>query len=154
MRVAFFLGRIHHAIKLLPLAVAMNNRGYEIQFLISDNSINIDPSTAYFNQFGIRGVHHTKDYLTPAGISSAEALVNNALWTGQFDFLPFNSPFWLVSSIRDATYDLHSFDAYLAMQKPDIVFGLHENNFWVKMLFYVAQKHGIKTCSLMEGIIL
>jgi CDP-glycerol glycerophosphotransferase (TagB/SpsB family) len=59
-----------------------------------------------------------------------------------------------MSSIREAAECLVGFEGYLDASKPDAVFGLHENNFWVKILFYLAQQKGIKTYSLQEGIIL
>jgi hypothetical protein len=153
MKVTVFLGRIHHAIKLLPLVVKLNNAGYEIQFLVSNNSINIDPPTEYLHKYGITRFHHAHDYVLKHGlVTQAEADAINLIMCG--DLVPTNSPFWLTSSIREAVYSLHGFSSYLDDNKPMIVLALHENNFWVKQLFYLARQRGIRTISLMEGIIL
>lgn len=154
MKIPFFLGRIHHAIKLLPLAVALNNRNHEVSFIIADNSINIDPTTEYLHKYGINKFYHTKDFLSGSDISAAEGEILDILLTGKYEFLPWNSPHWMVSSLREAVYDLHGFRNFLSTHKPNVVFALHENNFWAKMFFYLAQQQGVKTCSLMEGIIL
>jgi CDP-glycerol glycerophosphotransferase (TagB/SpsB family) len=59
-----------------------------------------------------------------------------------------------MSSYREAVTCLVGFEGYLKDRKPDAVFALHENNFWVRILFYLAQKNSITTYSLQEGIIL
>jgi hypothetical protein len=153
MRVTVFLGRVHHAIKLLPLVVKLNNAGYNIQFLVANNSINIDPPTEYLHKYGITSFHHAHDYVLKHNlVTQVEAEAISLVMLG--DLVPTNAPYWLTSSIREAVYCLHGFSHYLDENKPEIVIALHENNFWVKILFYLARQRGIKTVSLMEGIIL
>lgn len=154
MKVAFFLGRIHHAIKLLPIAVELNRREHEVGFLIADNSINIDPTTEYLMHYGIHEFFHAKDFLTSKEIKKAHLDTSKAAISGMYEFLPHNSPSWLVSSMWEAARDLYGFNNFLDEYKPNAVFGLHENNFWVKILFYLASRKSIKTYSLMEGIVL
>ncbi len=150
MKISFFLGRIHHAQKLLPVAVELQQNGAEIEIVIANNSINIDPTTEYLHTFGVNEFHHVNDY-----IDNRENIDEIAKSLGVdrsiFNHVP---PFWVMSSIREASECLVGFDGYLDNSKPDAVFGLHENNFWVKILFYLAQQRGIKTYSLQEGIIL
>ena len=153
MRVTVFLGRIHHAIKLLPLVVKLSEAGYNIQFLVTNNSINIDPPTEYLHKYGITEFHHAHDYILQYGnVSQVEAEAIDLVMRG--DLVPSNAPYWLSSSIREAVYSLHGFGHYLDNNKPEIVIALHENNFWAKTLFYLARQRGIKTVSLMEGIVL
>ena len=153
MRIAFFLGRIHHAHKLLGVASALKQNGAEIDIVVSDNSVNIDPSTEYLHMFGIDTFYHTKDYIDEDSI----AAINNATgagWINDEGVLKYFPPFWILSSYREAMECIVGFEGYLNAQKPDAVFALHENNFWVRILFYLAQKKGITTYSLQEGIIL
>ena len=42
MKVAFFLGRIHHAYKLLDVAAELETAGIDINILIADRSYCID----------------------------------------------------------------------------------------------------------------
>jgi hypothetical protein len=150
MKISFFLGRIHHAMKLLPIAAALQQRTVEIEFIVANNSINIDPATEYLHQFGINEFHHVNDY-----IDDIEK-VDKTVGALKIDLRLFKyvSPFWAMSSIQEAAECLVGFNNYLDVSKPDAVFGLHENNFWVKMLFYLARQKDIRTYSLQEGIIL
>ena len=154
MNITFFLGRVHHAIKLLPVAVELNNRNHDINFLVADNSINIDPPTEYLHKYGINKFHHTKDFLDSSDIERADNWTRNEIASNRYNFLPWNSPQWVVASLREAAQNICAFDNYLQQNKTHVVFGLHENNFWTKTLFHVAQKQEIRTCSLMEGIVL
>lgn len=151
MKISLFLGRVHHAQKLLPICIDFQERGVDIEFIIANNSINIDPTTEYLHKFGIEVFHHVNDYIG-LDISKVDDYVSSA----DFDKAIFASvpPFWVLSSLRESAECLVGFDNYLKQSKPDAVFGLHENNFWVKMFFYTAKQHGIRTFSLQEGIIL
>lgn len=154
MKIVFFLGRIHHALKLMYLIQEMVKADNRIEILISDNAINIDPSTEFIPQFGIPAYNHVKDYLEPKITPDVDLITERLMdWV-----IPLANegipPFWSAFSIREAAENLVGMRNFLRMSQPDCVFGLHENNFWVKMLFYVAQDMGIKTYSLMEGIIL
>lgn len=148
MKIAFFLGRIHHAYKLLDVAAELETAGIDINILIADNSINIDPTTKYLHGFGIHSFHHAKDYIEKATDATIDWKHFN---TELFKHFP---PFWLLSSYFEAAECIVGFQGYLETQKPDAVFALHENNFWVRILFYLAQQKGITTYSLQEGIIL
>lgn len=165
MKITFFLGRIHHAIKLLPVASALQNAGATIEILVADNSINIDPTTEYLHHFGIHEFHHARDYLegyrrVAWGVVDGKNVVRhksqrdidkNYYRTAVYRMVP---PFWAHHSTTEALRNLYGFSKYLNIQKPDAVFALHENNFFVKTLFYAARQAGIKTYSLQEGMIL
>ena len=147
MKITFFLGRIHHALKLLPVASALQERGAEIEILIADNSINIDPTTEYLHQFGVHQFHHANDYA-----DEFEALpVNIPNFSECISMVP---PFWTISSVAEVMRNVAGFGKYLDTHKPNAVFALHENNFFVKTLFYCASARNIRTYSLQEGMIL
>jgi hypothetical protein len=154
MKIAFFLGRIHHAIKLLPVALGLQDAGHTIEFIITDNSINIDPSTEYLGKFNIDQFYHAKDFLIQhENLHLVDEIAERALSDSEWAMMNV-APFWVVSSCYDAAMDLMGFGVYLDINKPDAVFALHENNFFVKTLFYSAKERDIKTYTLMEGIIL
>lgn len=148
MKVTFFLGRIHHAHKLLDVAASLREEGVDIDFLIADNSINIDPTVKYLPEFGITSFHHVRDYVDKAADATIDWKHFN---TELFKYFP---PFWIISAYAEAAECIVGFQGYLAREKPDAVFALHENNFWVRILFYLAQERGVTTYSLQEGIIL
>ncbi len=150
MKISFFLGRIHHAQKLLPVAAAMHQAEIEVEILIANNSVNIDPSTEYLHNFGITQFHHVYDYIS--GNNDIDTIVDHTEFP--YEMFKHVPPFWAMSSIREVAECLVGFEEYLNVNEPDAVFGLHENNFWVKILFYLARQQGIKTYSLQEGIIL
>ena len=155
MKITFFLGRVHHAIKLLPVVVGLDERRHDVSILVADNSINIDPATEYLHTYGINEFFHSKDFLTSDLVEqSREETLATISSAGPDAFLPYTSPVWISRSIRDAIYEYHAFNSFLNEHQPHVVFGLHENNFWVKLLFYLAKRKSIRTCSLMEGIIL
>ena len=150
MRIAFFLGRIHHAHKLLSVASALQKSGAEINIVVADNSVNIDPPTEYLHKFGINVFYHAKDYV---GYTEGLEEMLDFAWVKD-DMLKYFPPFWLMASYREAVECIAGFNGYFDDRKPDAVFALHENNFWARILFYNAQKKGIATYSLQEGIIL
>lgn len=152
MKATFFLGRIHHAYKLLPVAAALEQADTQIEFLICDNSINIDPATEYLPLFNIVEFRHARDYLPD--YSSVNSMAGHSMNYAMSKLSSYVPPFWIASAIREAAVDYHGFDKYFEIERPNLVFALHEQNFFVKILFALAKKHGIRTYSLMEGVIL
>jgi hypothetical protein len=155
MRASFFLGRIHHFLKLRPIINGLVSHGHDVQIAIARNSINIDPATEYLQRMGIDYFNHASDYITAEMVQEIDtissSLMHFSVNKGLVGAIP---PFWIASSIREAAEDLLGFDAYLNISEADAVFALHEQNFFAKILFYAAQRRGIPTFSLQEGIIL
>lgn len=154
MKAIFFLGRIHHGLKLMYLANRMTQLGIEVEVLVSDNAINIDPPTEFIHKLGIPTYNHVKDYIEPRHIPEIEKIVEELAFTALDVAEAGVSPFWTMFSIREMAENLAGMENFLGMSQAPMVFALHENNFWAKMLFYLAQRQGMRTYSLMEGIIL
>ncbi|MHC4181786.1 MAG: UDP-N-acetylglucosamine 2-epimerase [Planctomycetota bacterium] len=155
MIVAVFLGRIHHFLKLRPIINGLIEANHDVQVLITDNSVNIDPATEYIHRLGISSFNHAHDYIAIDDIDTINAMSKELMHFATHEQLTRHiPPFWIASSIRDAAKDLAGFNRYLGLGEVDAVFALHEQNFFVKSLFYIARKNGIKTFSLQEGIIL
>lgn len=155
MKAAFFLGRIHHAIKLSPIINGLVSSGVDIEVITTDNSINIDPPNEYFREFNFRAFNHAKDYITGEDMPVINRMVAVPSDIYSFDKMHKSiSPFWIAASLREAAENIVGFDKYLRSSQPDFVFALHEQNFFAKILFYRAHELGLPTYSLQEGIIL
>ncbi len=157
-RVVFFLGRKHHAEKLVPLATYGGEIGaIEPIFLIADNAINIDPPSEFISNFypTISGanVRHLKTYEID-GKSINEDVGNVLKVIFNEDTTKSIPPFWLAYSTREMIRVSYSVASFLDHMNPDAVFVLHSQNFWTKQLVYAANKRDIKTYSLQEGLIL
>lgn len=155
MKVSIFLGRIHHFLKLQSIISNFVDAGDDVQIILARNSINIDPATEYLHKYNITSYNYASDYIDLAGVerinSMTEQLMNFSVDPKLNSTVP---PFWIASSIREAAEDIVGFEQYLKISNPDVVLALHEQNFFVKILFYLAQQKGIQTFSLQEGIIL
>ena len=97
MKISFFLGRIHHAQKLLPVAAAVQQADIEVEILIANNSVNIDPSTEYLHNFGITQFHHVYDYIS--GKNDIDTIVDYTEFP--YEMFKHVPPFWAMSSIRE-----------------------------------------------------
>lgn len=150
MKARIFAGRVHHYLKLLPIYEALQQRGHDVGFIISDNAINIDPSSEFMVNSGAK-YDHLYDYLTQEGVDEARELVGEVMESfGWFKHVP---PFWMLFSMQEIGEVLAAADNYLEQEKPDMVFGLHENNFWVKPIAYLCKKRGIPHYVFQEGLL-
>lgn len=155
MKAAFFWGRVHHAIKLAPIIIGLGNKGVDVEVITTDNSINIDPPNAYFKEFNLHKFNHAKEYITGEDMSGINAMVATSSDIYSLGKMHQTiSPFWMASSLREAAENFVGFKEYLSTSAPDFIFALHEQNFFAKILFYIAHNLGIPTYSLQEGIIL
>ncbi len=55
-------------------------------------------------------------------------------------------------TIRAAVENFHGIDRMLEVEKPDLLFALHELNPWGKILGYLSHTHGIPYFTLQEGL--
>ncbi len=151
-KIVFFLGRYHHASKLMPISkFGLEQKSFVSDILVADNAINIDPPTEFLGEFGIRNFHHCKQYQN--GVEDVDVFrTMRAVF--ETDIIKSVPPFWIAYSCREALESLSGFRNYLAKNKPDAVFILHAQNFWTKMLAYHATNMRIPVYSLQEGIIL
>jgi hypothetical protein len=151
-KIAFFLGRYHHAQKLMP--IAQYGEAHEIfdsEIIVADNAINIDPPTEFLGRYGIGKFHHSKQNQSPIDDADVHKAIR-ALY--QSDLIYSVSPFWLSYSAREAVENISGFRNYLKSSNPDAVFVLHTQNFWAKILAYQAHNVKIPVYSIQEGIIL
>ena len=151
-KIAFFLGRSHHASKLMPISrFGLEQGSFVTDILVADNAINIDPPTEFLSEFGIKNFHHSKQYQSAVDDADVFRTIRSVFKT---DIIKSVAPFWIAYSCREALENLSGFRNYLAKNKPDAVFVLHTQNFWTKMLAYQAGNMKIPVYSLQEGIIL
>lgn len=152
--IAFF-GRVHHTLKMASIVNGLIGRNVQISALITDNSINIDPPNEFFKELSILKYSHIKDYLSIDDVAKINESMDNV---DQLYSLPnihkTVSPFWVAASIREALENIIGFRKYFEEVNPDFVLGLHEQNFFIKTMFYVASTMGIATYTLQEGILL
>jgi hypothetical protein len=142
--ILFFLGREHHAEKLMDLARAFDN----VSFLIADNAINIDPPSMFLKKYGISNIVHLSKYFQGArkwslGTGGLPNEINKTV-----------SPYWQVYSVEEASRTIPAIENCLWQTKPEAVFLLHLNNFWASQIAQIAQKVHIPVFALQEGIIL
>jgi hypothetical protein len=152
MKVGFFLGRNHHALKLMPIASGGYNLGvFDSEFIISDNAINIDPATEFLKKHGVNSFIHVKDYISEVNDDNVISLLRPLLSKKIAQSVP---AFWLSFSAREILENVNGFSNYLATSDVDAIFVLHTQNFWAKMFTFLAMKENKKVYSLQEGIIL
>lgn len=157
-KIVFFLGRKHHAEKLVPVAIYGQETGViEPIFLIADNAINIDPPSEFVGNFHpvVNGsnTRHLKsyEYKSQDINDSVHEVLKNVFNAKTTEFI---APFWLTYSVREMVRVSHSMSSFLDDVNPDAIFVLHSQNFWTKQLVYLANQRDIETYSLQEGLIL
>jgi len=142
--ILFFLGREHHAEKLVDLATAFGDTGY----LIADNAINIDPPSMFIADYGLQNVVHLSTFFRG---EREELLSYNDIPEGIKQSV---APFWLAYSLEEASRTTTAIKRCLSEIKPEAVFLLHLNNFWASQIAQAAQQMGVPVFTLQEGIIL
>lgn len=151
-KISFFLGRFHHAQKLVPIGrYAKEHELFDVEIVIADNAINIDPPTEFLSDFGIKSFHHSKLYQKAVPDEDVMEIIERVFSTSLVRSIP---PFWLAYSIREALENISGFKGYIEESKPDGIFLLHAQNFWAKILAYQAFTIGLPVYTIQEGIIL
>lgn len=151
-KIGFFLGRFHHAQKLIPIAkYAKGNELFDVEIVVADNAINIDPPTEFLSKYGIEEFHHSKLYQEAVPDKDVVEIVERVFNTSLIRSI---SPFWLAYSVREAIENISGFRGYIEANKPDGIFLLHGQNFWAKILAYQAHTIGLPVYTIQEGIIL
>ena len=146
-KIYVFAGRVHHVERLSSVVNLLIQKKHDVHFVTSDNYVNIDPNTSHLIQAGIPFIH-ILDYL-PTG-NGAQSMTADAL--RRIDHIAdFVDPFYLAGSVREASESLLAFASLLTKESPDLVLGLHENNFWYRMLAYLCSRCNIPSVSFQEG---
>lgn len=142
-KIAIFVGRRHHALKLMEVGRYLSFRGHEVYPITANNAINIDPP-----QENLGGYVHVYNYLGADDIS----LINDYLSTNEVDSAV--PQFWKDYSLREQLLVITAFDNWLKSDdKPDAVFVLHENNFWTKPLSFLCDQLNIPCFAFQEGLL-
>lgn len=153
MKFLFFCGREHHFQKLNDLAELLTHKKHSVKYLLTNNSVNIDPSTEFIWRSKVPYIHAI-DFLTKEKLAEIDRQINSQLPNLlKSDLLTYFAPYILAHSFREAVTNLVLFDDILNKENPDFVVVLHANNFWTKILLYLAQQKGIKTVSFQEGML-
>lgn len=142
-KIAIFVGRKHHAQKLMNIGRFLAYRGHTVFPLTANNAINIDPP-----QDGIGDYVHAYHYLTQENVSSVDSYI-------QEKEVRSNVPqFWKDYSLRELMLSYLAFNNYLTSEdKPDAALILHENNFWTKPLSFLCEQLGIPCFAFQEGLL-
>lgn len=149
--VLIFAGRTHHYLKLEPIYNEMKDRGWNARFVIANNAVNIDPAYEFISE---SDYVHMYDYFNDDSMADMKALrtelmsdFNQRGWTDNV------SPFWGVFSLNEFIEVYISFSNLIKNERPDVVIGLHENNFWVKTISALCAKNGIPHFVFQEGLL-
>ena len=151
-----FAGREHHVKKLKSTVQYFETRGFEFTYITGNNVFNLDNYESPLLREGLRYIH-LFDFLdsdAAAEINEANDLLQSkleppGLQTGGFS--EYISDFYVRFSIRDLAETQILFRKALEALNPDVVFILHECNFWTKSLAYCAKQSNITVVSFQEG---
>ena len=153
MRVLFFAGREHHVLKTINVFQALRERNVEASYIISSNSLNLDPSSAFIWNYNVPS-RHLHEY---ANLNTAEKINHTSYYSQRFsineELNQYISPFWISHSVREAAETLILGREMFKHEEPDAFIGLHGANYWTKTLYYLAQEMGIKTYAFQEGLL-
>lgn len=148
-KIAVFAGRVHHVERLIGVVTLLKSKGHDVNFITLDNYLNIDPNSGHLIRGNVPFVH-VLNYLPQddtARLMTAEAISQISTITNYVD------PFHVSASLREACESLVAFQAFLVKEKPDLVLGLHENNFWYRILAYLCNMLSIPSVSFQEGML-
>ncbi len=151
-----FAGREHHVKKLKSMIQYLEQRDFEVTYITGNNVLNQDNYESPLLREESRYVH-LFDFLDPAAvaeINEANDLLQKQLEPGGTEIEGFSEhipDFYVRFSIRDLAETQILFRKAIAELKPDVVFILHECNFWTKCLAYCANRANIPVVSFQEG---
>jgi hypothetical protein len=135
LKYLIFAGRKHHYLKLKPLKEHLEKDGHEVDWIITNNAINIDSTFQYMRKEGEEFVHA---YKTQGKLAEIINLYRNTLAGVDRDIFSHIPPFWVAYSIKEASEMIVYFRQLV--NGVDGVFILHANNFFTKVLAYVANR--------------
>ncbi len=148
-----FIALPHHNRILLPVMEALQERGMEVRYFTA-------PAEAAFeitlNQAGL-SYFHALDFITPEVRQKAEAAFATLrpLWQERVLDHPVLQAVPLPIQdkvIRAAVENVFCFQQMLEVEKPDLLFALHELNSWGKILGYLSHLYRIPYITFQEGL--
>lgn len=161
-KAVIFIGLSHHARKLKSVAEYLMGAGMEVMFLTSANIPSLGEGNCecfelYLMKTGL-AYRHLYFYRTP-GWKERIKEETDGLMVEMVGFLKQDDyralltipPDILSYSLMDATECFFLFERMLEKEKPDILIGLHEANFWVKLMSWAGHKRHIPVLTFQEG---
>jgi hypothetical protein len=151
-----FTGREHHNQKLFDTLSYFSEREFKIENIIANNVFNWDNYETPLIQTGTI-YDHLLDYLddkTMVHIERNSKLVCETINQKihcEPNILDYLQEYYFRFSLRDMVEIVELFGNVLDRKKPDVVFLLHEANFWTKPLAYLASRRGIVVITFQEG---
>jgi hypothetical protein len=151
-----FAGREHHVKKLKSMIQYLEQRDFEFTYITGNNVLNIDnyespllrEESNYVHLFDFLDSDTVEEINKVSGIMQKDLEPENSLSEG---FSEYVSSFYVRFSIRDLAETHILFRKALEELNPDVVFILHECNFWTKSLAYCANRAKIPVVSFQEG---
>ena len=152
-KVSCFIALPHHNRILMPIMQALQAQGAEVEYITAaaEGAFEIT-----LNEAGLP-YRHALDYCTPAvqeQIATAFQTFRPA-WQDKLLSLPLMQAVPVViqdKSVRLAMENLFCFQRMFEVEKPDLLFALHELNPWGKILGYLSQVHRIPYITFQEGL--
>ena len=160
--VLIFVGLPHHARKLKQVGELLSEAGMQIVYVTSRNIPSLGEGNAECFEFGLwrQGVpyRHLFEYRTRESVreverrlSEVERQVAQAGRAAVAKLFEKTNRGWFSLAVRDAVECDVLFTVAIEREGADLVIGLHEANFWVKLLAHRAHMQGIPSLTLQEG---
>lgn len=147
-KIFIFAGRVHHVERLNAIAELLRLKGHTVTYITADNYLNIDPNTSHLIRSNVPFTH-ILNYLSA---NNSNGIASDAL-SKLGEIADCVDPFYLSGSVREAAECLIGFEHFLIQEKPDLVLGLHENNFWYRILAYCCSVQNIPCACFQEGLL-
>ena len=161
-KAVIFIGLRHHAGKMVVVGNTLEQEGMQVIYLTSASLPSLGGGNREcFELFLMKNkipYRHLYEYRTPARTRQiareTEQLQKSAAQLLKLDDnrpLGLFGPGALNAALRQAQESRELFAEMLEVEKPDIVLGLHEANFWVKLMAQAANTKGIPVLTFQEG---
>lgn len=153
MNITVFAGRNHHFQKLKNVITHLQHEGHYVTILVADNAINIDPPDIeiypHLSELELPNfqVKHIRQYVDMSVTFDGLDLEKLSRLIG------IVSPFWISYSASEYELTYKGVERYLSHESPDLVLGLHENNFWFTLIAYLCKQNNIPTFVFQEGLL-
>ena len=152
-KVLCFIALPHHNRFLVPIMEALAVQGMEVGYFTAaaEGAFEIT-----LNHAGLP-YRHVLDYATDETkqrVSSGMAELRAALQPKILANSILQSVPLVIQdkTMRSAVESFHALERMLEVEKPDLLFALHELNPWGKILGYLSHRHGIPYFTLQEGL--
>ncbi len=148
-----FIALPHHNRLLVPIMEKLSQRGVEVVFFTAAAEAAFEIT---LNDAGLP-YRHALDYATPELAEQATAACRalRPMWQQLFLSQPVLQAIPIPIQdkiIVSAVENLYCFKRMLEVEKPDLLFALHELNPWGKILGYLSHVLGIPYVTFQEGL--